>query len=77
MNLQLATFFSPQDLLLLILIFMFFVFPLWMLIDCIKHETSEGNTKLIWVLVIILAPFGSPAYFFVRKLARPKSQIKS
>jgi len=45
-------------------------FPIWMLIDCIKRESDKGNTKLIWVLVIIIAPFGSLIYFFARKLRR-------
>lgn len=43
---------------------------LWMLIDCLVHEPSEGNDKLIWVLVIIFTHFvGALIYFFVQ---RPK-----
>lgn len=46
------------------------VFWLWMLIDCLTHEPSAGNDKLIWVLVILFTHFiGALIYFFVQ---RPK-----
>lgn len=45
-------------------------FVIWMIVDCIQNETSVGNTKLIWILVIIFVPFGSLIYFFVRKIKR-------
>lgn len=61
-------------LLLLPLIFIPFAFWLWMLIDCLKHEKSEGNDKLIWVLVIIFGHWlGALVYFFVRRAERLKS----
>jgi hypothetical protein len=45
-----------------------------MLIDCLKHEKSEGNDKLIWVLVIIFGHWlGALVYFFVRRAERLKS----
>jgi hypothetical protein len=47
------------------------VFKLWMIIDCLKNESSQGNDKLLWLLVIIFVPFGSLVYFFVRKQNRP------
>jgi len=44
------------------------VFWVWMLIDCLKNEPSEGNDKIIWVLVIIFASiFGAVLYYFVRR----------
>jgi cytochrome c oxidase assembly factor CtaG len=47
-----------------------FVLWLWMLIDCITKEPSEGNDKILWVLVIIfLGPLGALIYLFAR---RPK-----
>ena len=30
-----------------------FAFWIWALIDCITNEPSEGNDKLIWVLIIV------------------------
>ncbi|WP_342304155.1 PLDc N-terminal domain-containing protein [Methanolobus sp. ZRKC5] len=60
-----------------IMFFLFFgigilgtLFWLWMLIDCAMKEPSEGNDKLIWVIVIIFTNLlGALVYFFVR---RPK-----
>ena len=45
-------------------------FVIWMIVDCVQNETNSGNTKLIWILVIIFVPFGSLVYFFVRKMGR-------
>ena len=47
-----------------------FIFWIWMLIDCIKNEPSEGNDKIIWVLVIVLTGWiGALIYLLAR---RPK-----
>ena len=49
-------------------------FWIWMLIDCLKHESSEGNDKLIWVLVIVLTNWiGALIYFFVRRPERKRA----
>lgn len=48
-------------------------FWIWMLIDCLKYEESEGNDKLIWVLVIVLTNWiGALIYFFVRRPERKR-----
>jgi hypothetical protein len=60
-----------------IMFFLFFgigilgtLFWLWMLIDCAMKEPSDGNDKLIWIIVIIFTHLlGALVYFFVR---RPK-----
>jgi hypothetical protein len=59
------------DGMIILLILLLMGFPIWMVIDCVTHESKEGNDKLIWLLVILLAPLGSLIYFFVRKLQRP------
>ena len=41
-----------------------------MIVDCATNETAAGNTKLIWILVIIFVPLGALVYFFVRKMGR-------
>ncbi len=47
-----------------------FAFWVWMVVDCATNEPAEGNEKLVWILVIVLAQFvGALIYFFVR---RPK-----
>ncbi|MBP1909829.1 PLDc N-terminal domain-containing protein [Methanolobus bombayensis] len=46
------------------------LFWLWMLIDCATKEPSEGNDKLIWIIIIVFTHLlGALVYFFVR---RPK-----
>ncbi len=47
------------------------VFWVWMLVDCVSNEPSEGNDKLIWALVIIFLNFlGAAIYYFVRRPQR-------
>jgi len=46
------------------------VFWIWMLVDCATKESSQGNEKLIWILIILFTHFlGALLYFLVR---RPK-----
>ena len=33
-------------------------------VDCAQHETSVGNDKLTWVLIILLIPFFGPTYYW-------------
>ncbi len=48
-----------------------FAFWVWMLIDCLSNEPSEGSDKVVWALVLILLPFiGALIYFFVRRPQR-------
>jgi len=49
-----------------------FLFWLWMLIEFLTKESSPGNDKLIWALVIIfLVPLiGALLYYFVRRPQR-------
>ena len=47
------------------------IFWIWMLVDCLTKEPSEGNDKLIWVLVIVLLSWvGALIYLFVRRPQR-------
>jgi hypothetical protein len=42
-----------------------------MLVDCLTKEPSEGNEKIIWVLVIVLLHvIGAAVYYFVRRPER-------
>jgi len=54
-----------------------FAFWIWMLVDCLKYESSEGNDKVIWVLVIVLTNWiGALIYFFVRRGERRRFAIR-
>ncbi len=48
-----------------------FVFWLWILIDCAMKESNQGNTKLVWILIILMINMlGALIYFFVRRPQR-------
>ena len=43
---------------------------IWMIVDCATKEPSEGNEKLIWILIVVLTHWiGALIYLLVR---RPK-----
>jgi hypothetical protein len=49
----------------------FFGLWLWALIDCATKEPAEGNDKVVWILVIVLASWiGALVYLLVRRPAR-------
>lgn len=51
-----------------------FVFWMWILIDCVKKETDIGNTRLIWVIIIVLTYIvGAFLYYLIR---RPKRRLE-
>ncbi|MCP4711380.1 MAG: PLDc_N domain-containing protein [Planctomycetes bacterium] len=44
---------------------------IWMLVDCAKNESSEGNDKVVWILVIVFTHWiGALIYLIVRRPAR-------
>ncbi len=52
-------------------------FWIWMLVECLTKERSEGNDKLIWIIVIALTQvIGALIYFFVRRPKRIAEQRK-
>jgi prolipoprotein diacylglyceryltransferase len=51
-----------------------FIFWIWILIDCTKKETDIGNTRLIWVIIIVLTYIvGAFLYYIIR---RPKRLLE-
>lgn len=46
-------------------------FWIWMLVDCLTKEPSEGNDRLVWVIVVVFTHFiGAAIYFLVRRPQR-------
>ncbi|MDB6032982.1 MAG: hypothetical protein JWM16_3320 [Verrucomicrobiales bacterium] len=44
---------------------------IWMLVDCATKETDQGNTKVIWILIIIFTHFiGGLLYLLIRRPQR-------
>ena len=51
-----------------------FVLWIWMLIDCAVNEPSEGNDKVVWILVIVFLNWlGALIYLLAR---RPQRQAQ-
>ncbi len=47
------------------------VFWIFMIIDCATKEPSQGNDKLIWILIIIFGSLiGALVYYLVRRPQR-------
>lgn len=47
------------------------VFWVWMLIDCATNEPSEGNDKIVWIVIIIFTSWiGGLVYYLVRRPER-------
>ena len=43
----------------------------WMLIDCAMQESGDGNTKIVWTLIMIFTAWlGALAYFLLRRPQR-------
>lgn len=43
----------------------------WALVDCVTYETSEGGTRIVWVLIIIFASWlGALLYLLIRRPQR-------
>ncbi len=61
-----------------LMVFLFFgvgiigtIFWIWMLVDCAMKEPSQGNDKLIWVIIILFTHLlGALLYFFIRRPQR-------
>ena len=48
-----------------------FLFWVWMLIDCATKESDQGNTKIVWVIIIVFTNLvGALIYFFVQRPQR-------
>ena len=46
---------------------------IWMLVDCATKETDEGNTKIVWILIIIFTHWlGAQIYLLARRPQRLK-----
>jgi hypothetical protein len=47
------------------------IFWIWMIVECATKEPAQGNDKIVWILIIVLAQWiGALVYFFVRRPQR-------
>jgi hypothetical protein len=48
-----------------------FLLWLWMLVDCATKESNEGNTKIVWTIIIVFTNIvGAFVYLLVRRPQR-------
>ncbi len=53
------------------------VFWIWMIIEVATKEPENGNDKIVWILVVVLAGvIGAAVYYFVRRPERMKKSGK-
>ena len=47
------------------------IFWVWMIIDVAKNEPENGNDRIMWILIVVLAGvIGAAVYYFVRRPER-------
>jgi len=47
---------------------------IWMIVDCAMNEPSEGNDKIVWILIIIFMHWvGALVYLLVRRPTRVRT----
>ena len=47
------------------------IFWIWMIVECATKEPNQGNDKIVWILIIVLAHWlGALIYYFVRRPRR-------
>jgi len=67
---------SGAEIIILILLFVLLL-PLIALVDILKSK-FEGNTKIIWVIVVIFFPvIGTFLYFLIGKNQKIKNSIQN
>jgi len=50
-----------------------FILKILMIIDCARKRFDNPNEQVVWILVIMLVPFGSVIYYFAVKYKDPES----
>jgi hypothetical protein len=44
---------------------------IWAIVDCVKNENSDGNDKLVWILIIVFTHLlGALLYLLIRRPQR-------
>jgi len=59
---------GTQELILLVPVLITVVLYISCIIHCIRNNRLQGNSKLLWLIIILIAPFiGSIIYLIVGK----------
>lgn len=71
-------FFPVGILFVVLLSVLAFGLWIWALVDCAVNESSEGNDKIVWILIIVFANWiGALLYLIVRRPRRIQEQRHS
>lgn len=47
------------------------IFWIWMIVECATKEPSQGNDKIVWIVINVFAQLiGALIYYFVRRPQR-------
>ena len=64
-------FITPIFLLLMALNIAGLIFWIMMIVECATKEPSEGNDKIIWIVIVVFTNWiGALIYYFVRRPER-------
>ncbi|MDA0733936.1 MAG: PLD nuclease N-terminal domain-containing protein [Chloroflexi bacterium] len=63
---------APALILILLLVGAFWV---WMIVDCATKEPDNGNTKLVWILIIILTGTVGAAIYYLARRPQRKAEL--
>ena len=62
---------SNFELFALLFVITGLVFWIWMIVECATKEPSQGNDKIVWIIIIIFGQLiGALIYYFVRRPRR-------
>jgi hypothetical protein len=63
---------NPQNLspLLVVFVFLSLILCVWAIVDIVRSKFTKLN-KVIWLLVVLFAPFGAYIYLFIGRRLKP------
>lgn len=62
---------GPVEVLIVLVMLLGTLVWIWALVDCLIHEPTQGNTKLIWVIVIVFTHvIGAVLYLLLHRSRR-------
>lgn len=69
-------FFFPVVFLLTVFVSVLaFALWIWAIVDCAMNEPSEGNSKIVWILIIVFTHWvGALLYLIVRRPRRVQEE---
>ncbi len=67
--------FGLIELLVIVIVVLGGIFWIWMLVDAAKNESDQGNTKIVWVGIIVLTGCIGAAIYFLARRSQRKAEL--